>query len=106
MPSMLTSVALVVCQVSVAVCPLSIEFGLAESDAVGAGGGGGGGGGGVGGCFLQAPNIMIAPRMNTRVAHFNLGYFTCSSLRNGAPQTGARVEDRRCGPAISAIRRE
>src|SRR5215470_17853532 len=76
MPSMLTSVALVVCQVSVVDMPLSIEFGLAEIDAVGAGGGGGGGGGGGACFFLQAPNIMMAPRMNTRAVHFIFGYFT------------------------------
>ena len=36
--------------------------------AVGAGGGGGGGGGGVT-FFLQAPNIMIAPRVNNSKNH-------------------------------------
>jgi hypothetical protein len=58
--------------------PLSTLFGLAEIDAVGAGGGGGGGGGGGACFFLQAPRNMIAPRMNTRVVHFNFGYFTFS----------------------------
>jgi len=51
MPSMLTSVAFEVSQVSVVDWPLSIVLGLAVSDAVGAAGGGGAGGGG-GGVFL------------------------------------------------------
>src|ERR1700751_215889 len=89
MPSMLTSVALVVCQVSVVVMPLSTLFGFAEIDAVGDGGGGGGGGGGGAAFFLQAPNIMMAPRMNTRVIHFIFGCFTFSSLRKRAH--GGRV---------------
>ena len=59
-----------------------MEFGLAESEAVGAGGGGGGGGGGGACFFLQAPNIMMAPRMNTKVSHFICGRFTFSSLQN------------------------
>src|SRR5215475_4718667 len=86
MPSMLTSVAIVVCHVSVVDMPLSMEFGLADSDAVGAGGGGGGGGGG--GAFFfppQAPHIMTAPRMNTRVIHFVCGRFTFSSQINSLP---------------------
>jgi hypothetical protein len=87
---MLTSVALVVCHDKVADCPLSIEFGLAESEAVGAGGGGGGGGGGGATFFLQAPNIMMVPRMNTRVTHFVLRCFTFSSLRNRWPGHRAR----------------
>jgi len=80
---MLTSVALVVCQVRVVDMPFSTLFGLAEIDAVGDGGGGGGGGGGAG-FFLQAPNIMIAPRMNTRVVHFTFECFTFSSLQKRA----------------------
>src|SRR6202035_983388 len=76
MPSMLTSVASVVCQVSVGACPFSTVLGLAVSDAVGAAGGGGGGGGG-GGVFLwQAPKNRIAPNANTRVIHFILCCFT------------------------------
>jgi hypothetical protein len=62
--------------------PFSTLFGLAEMDAVGDGGGGGGGGGGGACFFLQAPNIMIAPRMNTRVVHFTFECFTCSSLQS------------------------
>jgi hypothetical protein len=81
---MLTSVAFVVCHVSVVDMPFSTLFGLAEIDAVGDGGGGGGGGGGGACFFLQAPNIMIAPRMNTRVIHFTFGCFTCSSLQSHA----------------------
>src|SRR5690242_12364269 len=79
MPSMLTSVAFVVCHVSVVDIPLSTLFGFAEIEAVGEGGGGGGGGGGGAAFFLQAPNVIMAPRMNTRVIHFIFGYFTFSS---------------------------
>src|SRR5277367_6630773 len=61
-PSMLASVALLVCHVSVVDCPLSIVVGLAEIEAVGAAGGGGGGGGGGATFFLQARSIMMAPR--------------------------------------------
>src|ERR1700756_5906813 len=76
MPSMVTSLAFVVCQLSVVDCPFWIALGLADSEAVGAGGGGGGGGGGGATFFLQAPNIMMAPRMNTRAVHFIFGCFT------------------------------
>src|SRR6516164_6802538 len=82
MPAMLTSVAFVVCQVSVVDIPLSMEFGFADSDAVGAGGAGGGGGGGGATFFLQAPNIIIVPRIKTRVLHLNFECFTFSSLQN------------------------
>jgi hypothetical protein len=44
MPSIDTSVAFVVSQVSDADWPLSMLFGLTDIEAVGAGGGGGGGG--------------------------------------------------------------
>jgi len=79
MPSMLTSVAFVVCHVNVVEAPLSIVAGFALIDAVGAGGGGGGGGGGAT-FFLQAPSIITAPKANTRVIHFILACFTFSSL--------------------------
>jgi len=69
MPSMVTSLAFVVCQLSVVDCPFGIVLGLADSEAVGAGGGGGGGGGGGAVFFLQAPNIMMAPSTNTKVIH-------------------------------------
>jgi hypothetical protein len=83
MPSMLTSVALVVCHVSVVEAPLSIVSGLALNDAVGAAGGGGGGGGGGAAFFLQAPNIMTAPTMKTIANPFSL--FTFSSVEVSAP---------------------
>src|SRR5580704_6449569 len=70
MPSMETSVALVVCQVNVVESPLLMELGLAESDAVGAGGGGGGGGGGGAAFFLQAPNTKRALSPRTSKYHF------------------------------------
>src|SRR5207302_3078932 len=70
MPSMETSVALLVCHVSVADCPLSMVSGLTEIEAVGdcAGGGGGGGGGAV---FLwQAPSIKMPARAATVASTF------------------------------------
>jgi hypothetical protein len=72
MPSMLTSVALVVCQVKVVAWPLSTEFGLAVSEAVGAGGGGGGGGGGGATFFLQADSIMTAPNARINALRFKV----------------------------------
>jgi len=79
-PSIDTSVALVVCQVSVVESPLLIEFGLADKDAVGAAGGGGGGGGGGAAFFLQAPSIIIAPNTSIRVLQRNFECFKVSSL--------------------------
>jgi hypothetical protein len=70
MPSMLTSVALVVCQVSVVDWPWLIVFGLADSEAVGGVAAGGGGGGGGATFFAHAPRNMIVPSANTRVPHF------------------------------------
>jgi len=78
MPSMLTSVALVVCQVSVVDSPLLMVFGLADNEADGAGDDGGGGGGGGAAFFLQAPNNMTAPNINTSVVHCSLRCFTVS----------------------------
>jgi len=71
---MVTSVASVVCQVSVVVCPFSMLAGLAVSEAVGAAAGGGGGGGGGGGAsfFLQALSASIAARAATNAIHFIL----------------------------------
>src|SRR5579864_3714806 len=70
-----TSVAFVVCQVSVDDCPLSMVSGLAVNDAVGAAGGGGGGGGG-GGCFLwHAPSSITAPSAKTRAILLNVSCF-------------------------------
>ena len=66
---MLTSVAFVVCQVSVVDCPLSRVFGFADSEAVGAVGAGGGGGGGGATFFAHEARNMIMPSANTRVAH-------------------------------------
>jgi hypothetical protein len=57
---MVTSVAPVVCHVSVVGWPASTVFGLADSEAVGAVAGGGGGGGGAT-FFLHAPRNMMAP---------------------------------------------
>src|SRR6478609_9308282 len=81
-PSMPTSVALLVCQVSVVDCPLSIVSGLALNEAVGAAGAGGGGGGG-GGCFLwHAPRNRIPPSANTRADDLNVNCFIFSPLLN------------------------
>src|SRR2546428_7118464 len=92
---MLTSVALLVSQVSVVDWPLSIVLGLAVSDAVGAGGGGGGGGGGGATFFLQAPSIRMAPSANTSVIHFIFGCFTFSSVPNRVPVA--------CGAQLTSI---
>jgi hypothetical protein len=69
MPSMLTSVAFVVCQVKVVDWPGSRVFGFADSEAVGAATVGGGGGGGGGTFFAQAPRNMIVPSADRRVSH-------------------------------------
>jgi hypothetical protein len=69
MPSMLTSVAKSVRQISVVDWPAVIVLGLAVRDAVGAGAGGGGGGGGGGAVFfLHALTVRhTASAMATRV---------------------------------------
>jgi hypothetical protein len=69
---MLTSVALVVCQVKVVGWPFSTLFGLAVREAVGAGGGGGGGGGGGATFLWQADNIMTAPNARINALRFNI----------------------------------
>src|SRR5213594_3879225 len=76
MPSILTSVALVVCQVRVVDCPFCTESGFAEREAVGAGGAGGGGGGGGAAFFLHALTIRIALNTSSRVSHRFIGCFT------------------------------
>src|SRR3989454_11759146 len=90
MPSMLTSVVLLVSQVRVVDWPFSMVLGLAVSEAVGAAGGGGGGGGGGATFFLQAPNVMMALNANTSMIQFNLFCFNFSSLRNYAPRLSSR----------------
>src|SRR5271155_2637922 len=69
MPSMLTSVAFVVCQVSVVDLPASIAFGLADREAVGAASEGGGGGGGGATFLAHAARKMMVPSANARVRH-------------------------------------
>ena len=103
-PSMLTSVAFVVCQVSVADWPLSIVAGVADSVAVGAGGGGGGGGGGGATFLWHAPRNMTVPSMNTRVAHFFVECFTDSSSFLCARIVACNLWDSRQG-ALSASRK-
>src|SRR3989442_12207849 len=73
---MLTSVALLVSQVSVVDWPLSIVLGLAVSDAVGAAGGGGGGGGGGATFFLEAASILVGPQGEINIIPLNFGFFT------------------------------
>src|SRR5271165_399962 len=70
MPSMETSVALEVCQVRVADCPVCTVSGLTEIEAVGDAGGGGGGGGGGAAFFAQAPSMRIVARAMTVVNTF------------------------------------
>src|SRR5256885_14047989 len=91
MPSMLMSVAFVVCHVSVVAPPLSTVFGLALSEAVGAAAGGGGGGGGGATLFLQAPHVMMALKANTNMIQFKLFFFKFSSPRYFAPPLSSRV---------------
>src|SRR5271157_3150140 len=70
MPSMLTSLAKSVFQVSVEACPAEIALGFAVSMAVGAGSLAAGGGGGGGGCFLaQAAASRITARAGTMWIH-------------------------------------
>src|SRR5579864_3696601 len=82
MPSIVTSVALVVCHVKDADWPAWIEFGFTAIEAVGAAaGGGGGGGGGAGAAFLWHPaSSMSAHNPMTSRNHFERCTFTCSSL--------------------------
>src|SRR5450631_2010855 len=66
---MLTSVAVVVCHVSVDDWPLLMVPGLAVNDAVGADGAGGGGGGGGATFLWHAPRNRIVLSANMRTAH-------------------------------------
>jgi hypothetical protein len=70
MPSMLMSVAFVVCQVRVVDWPWLMVFGFADSEAVGAAAGGGGGGGGGATFLWHAPKNIMRPSATTRVDHF------------------------------------
>src|SRR5271169_3236723 len=76
MPSIDTSVALLVCQVREADCPAWIEFGLTEMEAVGAGGAGGGGVGGGIFFFPQALSASTAPSATMSRDHLILCCFT------------------------------
>src|SRR5208283_1767877 len=79
MPSMLTSVAPVVCHVRVVDSPALIVLGFAASEAVGACAVGGAGGGGGGNFFAHALRNMIVPSANTRRLHILIWCFTDSS---------------------------
>src|SRR5581483_11606550 len=83
-PSMFTSVAFSVRQVTVKDSPRCTVFGFALMLAVGAGGGGGGGGGGAASFFLQAVTSRRPARATIRV-HFALRCFTSSSRCACAP---------------------
>src|SRR5262249_29952884 len=74
MPSMETSLAFSVRQVSCVDCPAWMESGLAESDAVGAAGGGGGGGGGV--LFLAQPASSKSTVVKVRTRDCRILFFT------------------------------
>src|SRR3954453_835024 len=99
---MVTSPALVVCQVSVVGWPAATVFGFAVRVAVGAGGGGGGGAAGGAGGFLfehALPTIIIASTTPI-MAHFMQFRFTYSSnsegrwpsLRGPCPQPGYGIQ--------------
>src|SRR3954469_22465833 len=75
-PSMETSVALLVCQVSEADWPAWIVFGFTEIEAVGAGAGGGAGGGGGAAFLPHAPRVISAASARTNKNHFELNCFT------------------------------
>src|SRR5208283_1597376 len=79
MPSMLTSLAPVVCQVRVVDSPALMVLGFAASDAVGGCAVGGAGGGGGGSFFAHAPRNMIVPSANRRRLHIFIWCFTESS---------------------------
>lgn len=104
---MLTSVAFVVCQDSVADWPLSIVAGVADSVAVGAGGGGGGGGGGGATFFAHAPMNRIVPSANIKILHrfivVAIECFTDSSIFLCARIVACDLWDSRQG-ALSASR--
>jgi len=72
---MLTSVAFVVCHVSVEEPPLSTASGLAVSDAVGCGGGGGGGGGGGAAFLWHALSSIIALNANMSAKYLKVDRF-------------------------------
>src|SRR2546427_11557886 len=100
---MLTSVALLVSQVSVVDWPLSIVLGLAVSDAVGAAGGGGGGGGGGATFFFQGASIMVAPNADINIVHLSFWCFTffflpLKSCAWRAVEFSRRVRGRGIGP--------
>src|SRR5437868_10588274 len=99
---MLTSVALLVSQVSVVDWPLSIVLGLAVSEAVGAAGGGGGGGGGGATFFLQAPSIITAPNASISMIHFSFCCFTFSSVSRSRLRC-ASVADESIDPSASSL---
>ena len=69
MPSMLTSVAPVVCQVRVVDSPALMVLGFAASEAVGGCAVGGAGGGGGGNFFAHAPRNMIVASANRSRLH-------------------------------------
>src|SRR4051812_11236653 len=91
MPSMLTSVAFSVFQVSVVDCPWLMELGLAEMDAVGAGGGGGGACGVTGAGFLPQPatNTSMNKLTNEMTERNDLNrasFIYCSPLAGLGPR--------------------
>src|ERR1700716_3745324 len=113
---MLTSVAFVVCQVSVVGWPGSSVFGFADSDAVGAGITGGAGGGGGGSlCFPHAPRNMIVPSANTTVLHLVsvivISCFTlflqslCARIVACIPQIHGRAHSRPAAKPFSSCKR-
>src|SRR5579859_4276802 len=81
MPSMETSVAFSVRQVSCVDWPGWIVSGLAESDAVGCGGGGGGGGGG-GVLFLAQPAIRKSAANTSNTMDCLVRFFTSCLQKN------------------------
>src|SRR5215510_5578835 len=88
MPSMETSLAFSVRQVSWVDCPAWIESGFAESDAVGVGGGGGGGGGGGVLFFSQPARKKSAANTSNKIDCLVRFFTSClqRNHRNSNPQ--------------------
>jgi len=99
-PSMLTSVAPVVCQVSVVGWPGSTVLGLADNEAVGAVALGGGGGGGAASFFgAHAARNMIVASANSAAPHLIVVVTVACFTRN--LQFLVRL---RCGVLLTVLR--
>jgi hypothetical protein len=102
MASMVTLVALVVCQANIIGCPLCTLPGVAEKDAVGAGGGAAGGAGPTACCTADFdPPPQPASRINGN-KNFSLTLSPCTFVLPTLSQ-GATFRDRSSPPAGNFI---